>query len=73
MQTNMGTLAVADRQVYCAYGYDATNKDELTFDIDDRLTVVDRERGGERGWWYARREGGNEGALYGFMGCGIIL
>lgn len=40
--------------VYSVYAYEATRKDELTFECGERLTVVRRGDVTEKEWWWAR-------------------
>jgi hypothetical protein len=40
--------------VYAVYAYQATRKDELSFECGERLTVVRRGDVTEKEWWWAR-------------------
>ena len=40
--------------VYAVYAYQASRKDELSFECGERLTVIRRGDVNEREWWWAR-------------------
>ena len=52
LETNFGVIN--DGVVYAVYAYQATRKDELSFECGERLTVVRRGDVTEKEWWWAR-------------------
>jgi hypothetical protein len=39
--------------VYAAYDFDAQEQDEISMKMGEPITVVDRERDGEKVWWFS--------------------
>ena len=52
-----------DGVVYAVYAYQATRKDELSFEYGERLTVVRRGDVNETEWWWARDTQNNFGYI----------
>lgn len=48
-------------EVYAVFSYEAQHNDELTFLINDRLTILRKGDDAEREWWWARKETDEEG------------
>ncbi len=49
--------------MYAVYAYQATRKDELSFECGERLTVVRRGDVNEKEWWWARGTGNQFGYI----------
>uniref|UniRef100_A0A336LMT8 CSON005636 protein n=1 Tax=Culicoides sonorensis TaxID=179676 RepID=A0A336LMT8_CULSO len=49
--------------VYAVFSYDAINPDELSFYINERLTILRKGDEAEREWWWAKNESGKEGYI----------
>ncbi|XP_028393520.1 apoptosis-stimulating of p53 protein 1-like [Dendronephthya gigantea] len=52
MESNFGISN--EGVVYAVYAYQATRKDELSFECGERLTVIRRGDVNEKEWWWAR-------------------
>lgn len=49
-------------EVYAVFSYEAQQSDELTFDVNDQLTILRKGDDSEREWWWAKmKETGKEG------------
>jgi hypothetical protein len=51
-QQQMGCATLNSSRVYAAYDYDAQEQDEISMRMGEPVTVVDREREGEKVWWF---------------------
>lgn len=45
--------------MYAVFAYDAQQPDELSFDVNDRLTILRKGDDSEREWWWAKITPGN--------------
>lgn len=43
------------------FAYDSQQQDELSFEVNDRLTILRKGDDSEREWWWAKLETGQEG------------
>lgn len=60
IQEKLGILNKGE--VYSVFSYDSQQPDELSFDVNDQLTILRKGDDSEREWWWARMEShGNEG------------
>ncbi|XP_055626581.1 apoptosis-stimulating of p53 protein 1 [Toxorhynchites rutilus septentrionalis] len=50
-------------EVYAVFSYDAQHSDELSFCVNDKLTIIRKGDETEREWWWARDEKGKEGYI----------
>lgn len=48
-------------EVFAVFSFDAMNPDELSFSINDKLTILRKGDETEREWWWARNSSGKEG------------
>ncbi|XP_063698364.1 apoptosis-stimulating of p53 protein 1 [Culicoides brevitarsis] len=48
-------------EVYAVFSFDAINMDELSFSINDKLTILRKGDEAEREWWWAKDSFGKEG------------
>lgn len=48
-------------EVYSVFSYEAQHNDELTFMINDPLTILRKGDDAEREWWWARNTINQEG------------
>lgn len=48
-------------EVYSVFSYEAQHNDELTFMINDPLTILRKGDDAEREWWWARSTDNHEG------------
>lgn len=49
-------------EVYAVFSYEAQQSDELTFEVNDQLTIIRKGDDAEREWWWAKmKETGKEG------------
>lgn len=49
-------------EVYAVFSYEAQQSDELTFEVNDQLTILRKGDDAEREWWWAKmKETGKEG------------
>lgn len=49
-------------EVYAVFAYEAQQSDELTFEVNDQLTILRKGDDSEREWWWAKmKESGKEG------------
>lgn len=47
--------------MYAVFSYSAQQSDELTFDVNDLLTILRKGDDAEREWWWAKINDGKEG------------
>lgn len=47
--------------MYAVFAYDSQQPDELSFDVNDRLTILRKGDDSEREWWWAKCSPGREG------------
>ncbi|XP_055716854.1 apoptosis-stimulating of p53 protein 2 isoform X2 [Phlebotomus papatasi] len=59
IQEKLGILNSGE--VYAVFSYDAQQADELSFSINDRLTILRKGDDAEREWWWAKDGTGKEG------------
>uniref|UniRef100_A0A6B2E7H3 Putative apoptosis-stimulating of p53 protein 1 n=1 Tax=Phlebotomus kandelakii TaxID=1109342 RepID=A0A6B2E7H3_9DIPT len=59
IQEKLGILNSGE--VYAVFSYDAQQADELSFTINDRLTILRKGDDAEREWWWAKEGTGKEG------------
>lgn len=59
IQEKLGILN--NGEVYAVFAYDSQQQDELSFDVNDRLTILRKGDDSEREWWWAKCELGREG------------
>ena len=59
LERDLGT--VNGGLVYGVIEYDAMNDDELSFKLNEPLTILRRGDGDESKWWWARAQDGTEG------------
>ncbi|GAB0097618.1 apoptosis-stimulating of p53 protein 1 [Sergentomyia squamirostris] len=59
IQEKLGILNSGE--VYAVFSYDAQQTDELSFTINDRLTILRKGDDAEREWWWAKDSTGKEG------------
>lgn len=60
IQEKLGILNKGD--VYAVFSYDSQQPDELSFDVNDQLTILRKGDDAEREWWWARIDAhGNDG------------
>lgn len=49
-------------EVYAVFSYEAQQSDELSFEVNDQLTILRKGDDSEREWWWAKmKETGKEG------------
>lgn len=48
-------------EVSAVFSYDSQQMDELSFEVNDKMTILRKGDDAEREWWWARLESGNEG------------
>lgn len=49
-------------EVYAVFSYEAQQSDELTFEVNDQLTILRKGDDSEREWWWAKlKDSGKEG------------
>lgn len=61
IQEKLGILNSGE--VYAVFSYDAQQPDELSFSVNDKLTVIRKGDESEREWWWAKDSIGNEGYI----------
>ncbi|XP_055593309.1 apoptosis-stimulating of p53 protein 1 [Uranotaenia lowii] len=61
VQEKLGILN--NGEVFAVFCYDAQQADELTFSVNDKLTVVRKGDESEREWWWAKDVTGREGYI----------
>lgn len=61
IQEKLGILNSGE--VYAVFSYDAQQHDELSFSVNDKLTVIRKGDESEREWWWARDDNGAEGYI----------
>lgn len=59
IQEKLGILN--NGEVYAVFAYDSQQPDELSFDVNDRLTILRKGDDSEREWWWAKCAPGKEG------------
>lgn len=59
IQEKLGTMN--NGEVYAVFSYDAINPDELSFSINEKLTILRKGDEAEREWWWARNASNQEG------------
>ncbi|XP_055857612.1 apoptosis-stimulating of p53 protein 2 isoform X2 [Episyrphus balteatus] len=59
IQEKLGILHSGE--VYAVFSYDAQQSDELSFVVNDRLTILRKGDDAEREWWWAKNFTGEEG------------
>ncbi|XP_055695150.1 apoptosis-stimulating of p53 protein 2 isoform X2 [Lutzomyia longipalpis] len=59
IQEKLGILNSGE--VYAVFSYDAQQADELSFSINDHLTILRKGDDAEREWWWAKDSTGKEG------------
>lgn len=59
IQEKLGILN--NGEVYAVFAYDSQQPDELSFDVNDRLTILRKGDDSEREWWWAKCSPGREG------------
>lgn len=59
IQEKLGILH--NGEVYAVFSYDAQQSDELSFVVNDRLTILRKGDDAEREWWWAKNANGEEG------------
>lgn len=47
--------------MYAVFAYSSQQPDELSFDVNDRLTILRKGDDSEREWWWAKCSPGREG------------
>lgn len=50
-------------EVYAVFSFDAINSDELSFSINEQLTILRKGDEAEREWWWAKDTLGKEGYI----------
>lgn len=48
-------------EVYAVFSYTAQQSDELSFDVNDHLTILRKGDDSEREWWWAKADDDKEG------------
>lgn len=61
IQEKLGILNTGE--VYAVFSYDAQQPDELSFSVNDKLTIIRKGDESEREWWWAKDCGGREGYI----------
>lgn len=61
IQEKLGILNSGE--VYAVFSYDAQQPDELSFSVNDKLTVIRKGDESEREWWWAKDCNGREGYI----------
>ncbi|XP_055533913.1 apoptosis-stimulating of p53 protein 2 [Wyeomyia smithii] len=61
VQEKLGILN--DGDVFAVFAYDAQQSDELSFSVNDKLTVIRKGDDSEREWWWAKESNGAEGYI----------
>lgn len=61
IQEKLGILNSGE--VYAVFSYDAQQPDELSFSVNDKLTVIRKGDESEREWWWAKDCNGCEGYI----------
>ncbi|XP_055376258.1 apoptosis-stimulating of p53 protein 1 [Condylostylus longicornis] len=59
IQEKLGILNSGE--VYAVFSYEAQQTDELSFVVNDRLTILRKGDDAEREWWWAKNTNGTEG------------
>lgn len=59
IQEKLGILN--NGEVYAVFAYGSQQPDELSFDVNDRLTILRKGDDSEREWWWAKCTPGREG------------
>lgn len=59
IQEKLGILH--NGEVFAVFSYDAQQSDELSFVVNDRLTILRKGDDAEREWWWAQNFSGDEG------------
>ncbi|XP_070180724.1 apoptosis-stimulating of p53 protein 1-like isoform X2 [Littorina saxatilis] len=54
---------ISDGTVYAVFCYNAQNNDELSFNINDKMTVLRKGDEQEKEWWWARKAGARDGYI----------
>lgn len=49
--------------MYAVFCYNAQNNDELSFNINDKMTVLRKGDEQEKEWWWARKAGARDGYI----------
>lgn len=61
IQEKLGILH--NGEVYAVFSYDAQQIDELSFSVNDKLTIIRKGDESEREWWWAKDHNGKEGYI----------
>ncbi|KAI9576645.1 apoptosis-stimulating of p53 protein 1 isoform X1 [Glossina fuscipes] len=59
IQEKLGILH--NGEVFAVFSYEAQNNDELTFSVNDRLTILRKGDDAESEWWWAKNSNDEEG------------
>lgn len=59
IQEKLGILN--NGEVFAVFAYGSQQPDELSFDVNDRLTILRKGDDSEREWWWAKCTPGREG------------
>lgn len=54
IQEKLGILNKGE--VYAVFSYDSQQPDELSFDVNDQMTILRKGDDAEREWWWAKME-----------------
>lgn len=73
IQEKLGIMNGGD--VFAVFSYKSQQSDELSFEVNDSLTILRKGDDNEREWWWAKmRDSGNEGYVpRNLLGVGIIF
>lgn len=59
IQEKLGILS--NGEVYAVFSYSAQQSDELSFEVNDHLTILRKGDDTEREWWWAKSSENTEG------------